>query len=126
MNWLTEHKLPLGSWMETFVDLLTLNAAGLFDAISVSLEWMIVSMVDIFQWFPPFVPILATAAIAWFLHRSISLVTFVVAALLLILNLGYWQEMLETFVLVIAATVLSVFWRPISLGCIQFCVRYSI
>ncbi len=108
MNWLTENKLPLGSWMEAFVDWLTFNAAGFFDAISISLEWIILSMVEIFQWFPPFVPMALTAAVAWALHRSVPLVIFVVAALLLILNLGYWQEMLETFVLVLTATSLSV------------------
>lgn len=108
MNWLTEHKLPLGALIEDLVDWLTLNAAGFFDAISLSLEWLILNLVSIMHWFPPVVPILVTAAIAWFWHRSIPLVLFVVAALLLILNLGYWQEMLETFVLVLAATALCV------------------
>lgn len=42
------------------------------------------------------------------LHRSLPLVVFIVLALLAILNLGYWQEMLETFVLVFAATTISV------------------
>lgn len=108
MSWLTENKLPIGAWMESLVDWLTLNGAGFFDAISTSLEWMIIFMVEIFQWFPPYVPIMLTAIIAWTLHRSLPLVIFVIAALLLILNLGYWQEMLETFVLVMAATSLSV------------------
>lgn len=116
MNWITEHKLPLGPWMEAFVDWLTSNAAGFFDAISFSLEWLILSTVDIFQWFPPIIPIALTASIAWALHRSLPLVVFVVAALLLILNLGYWQEMLETFVLVLTATTLSViFGIPIGI-----------
>lgn len=108
MNWITDNKIPLGSWMESFVDWLTYSAAGFFDAISVSLEWLILSSTEIFLWFPPFVPMALTAAIAWLLHRSVPLVIFVVAALLLILNLGYWQEMVETFVLVLAATALSI------------------
>lgn len=108
MNWITDNKIPLGDWMESFVDWLTFNASGLFDAISISLEWLILNLVDLFQMFPPFVPMAMTAALAWFLHRSVPLVVFVVAALLLILNLGYWTEMLETFVLVLAATMLSV------------------
>ncbi|WP_434361296.1 choline ABC transporter permease subunit [Parasalinivibrio latis] len=108
MNWITDNKIPLGSWMESFVDWLTTNAAGFFDALSLSLEWLILIGVDTFKWMPPALPILMTAAVAWLLHRSIPLVIFVVAALLLILNLGYWDEMLETFVLVLAATALSV------------------
>lgn len=108
MNFITEHKIPVGQWMETGVDWLTINAAGFFDAISYFLETIILFLVDVFKWMPPALPILMTAAIAWYLHRKPSLVIFVVVALLTILNLGYWQEMLETFVLVFAATTISV------------------
>ncbi|MCG6383031.1 choline ABC transporter permease subunit [Vibrio fluvialis] len=105
---ISDHKIPLGSWMETGVDWLTLHASGFFDAISFLLESIIMVLVDVFKWFPPAVPIVVTAALAWWLHRSLSLVIFIIAALLLILNLGYWQEVLETFVLVFAATTISV------------------
>ncbi|MDP2522481.1 choline ABC transporter permease subunit [Neptunomonas phycophila] len=108
MDWLTDHKLPLGDVMERFVDWLTLNAAGFFDTISISLEWVITLLVDLFQWFPPMVIVAFTAAIAYALHRSVGLVIFIVASLLLILNLGYWEEMLETLVLVLTATALSI------------------
>ncbi len=108
MDFITEHKIPLGNWMAAFVDWLTYNAAGFFDSLSYTLESLIMLLVDLFKWFPPAVPILMTALLAWFLHRSFSLVIFVVAALLLIMNLGYWEEMLETFVLVLTATMISV------------------
>jgi len=108
VNFITENKIPLGRWMESGVDWLTIHAATFFDTVSYLLETIILSLVDVFKWMPPAVPILVTAAIAWYLHRQISLVVFVIAALLLILNLGYWQEMLETFVLVFAATTISV------------------
>ncbi|MFA0378347.1 choline ABC transporter permease subunit [Vibrio sp. 10N.222.54.A3] len=108
MNFITENKIPVGQWMEAGVDWLTINAAGFFDAISIFLETIIMFLVDVFKWMPPALPIVMTAAIAWYLHRKPSLVIFVVAALLTILNLGYWQEMLETFVLVFAATTISV------------------
>ncbi len=94
--------------METGVDWLTINASGFFDTISFLLESIIMLLVDVFKWMPPAAPILLTAAIAWWLHRSVSLVVFIIAALLLILNLGYWQEMLETFVMVFSATTISV------------------
>ena len=108
VNFITENKIPVGQWMEAGVDWLTINAAGFFDAISIFLETVIMFLVDVFKWMPPALPIVMTAAIAWYLHRKPSLVIFVVAALLTILNLGYWQEMLETFVLVFAATTISV------------------
>ncbi|MFT5708516.1 MAG: glycine betaine/proline transport system permease protein [Oceanospirillaceae bacterium] len=116
MNWITEHKIPIGSWMESLVDWLTDNADFIFDAISITLEWLILTVVEALIYLPPYVPILAAAAIAWFLHRSVPLVVFVVLALLLILNLGYWQEMLETFVLVLTATSISIlFGVPIGI-----------
>ncbi|OOF15656.1 MULTISPECIES: choline ABC transporter permease subunit [unclassified Salinivibrio] len=108
MNIITDNKIPLGQWMENGVDWLTMNAAGFFDAISIGLDTSIMFLVDIFKWMPPAMPIIMTAALAWYLQRRISIVIFVVSALLLILNLGYWQEMLETFVLVFAATTISV------------------
>ncbi|MDO6682449.1 MULTISPECIES: choline ABC transporter permease subunit [unclassified Oceanobacter] len=108
MNWLSDNKLPLGAWMETFVDWLTDHGAWFFDLVSISLEWVITSLVTLFQWFHPAVPIIATAAMAWFLHRSIRLVLFVVASMLLIINLGYWAEMIETFVLVVTATTICI------------------
>lgn len=108
MDFITEHKIPLGEWMATLVDWLTYNASGFFDSLSYTLESMIMLLVDLFKWFPPAVPIVMTALLAWFLHRSLSLVIFVVAALLLIMNLGYWEEMIETFVLVLSATMFSV------------------
>ena len=73
MNFITDNKLPLGEWMKR-VDWLTMNASGFFDAISIFLEIIILFVVDIFKWMPPAAPIIMTAAIAWFLHRSIPLV----------------------------------------------------
>ncbi|NCG70742.1 choline ABC transporter permease subunit, partial [Vibrio parahaemolyticus] len=36
MNFITDNKLPLGQWMETGVDWLTINASVFFDAISIT------------------------------------------------------------------------------------------
>ncbi|MAC47078.1 MAG: choline ABC transporter permease subunit [Oceanospirillum sp.] len=108
MNWITEHKIPLGQWMENFVDWLIGNASGFFDAIAYSLEWLILGATDLLLLCPAFILISATAGLAWWLHRSLGLVAFVTASLLLIANLGYWTEMIETLVLVLSATVLCV------------------
>lgn len=94
--------------MEFVVDWLTMHASAFFDAISYTLENSIMFLVDVFKWMPPAAIIILTALLAWWLHRKISMVIFVVFSLLLILNLGYWQEMLETFVLVFSATSISV------------------
>src|SRR5229473_1158161 len=51
--------------------------------------------------------IVAVAALAWALRRSLSLALFVALALLFILNQGYWLATLETLSLVMVATLAS-------------------
>ena len=58
MNFITNNKIPVGEWMETGVDWLTMNAAGFFDSVSYFLETIILFVVDIFKWMPPALPIL--------------------------------------------------------------------
>jgi glycine betaine/proline transport system permease protein len=106
MDWLTDHKIPLGSWINSLVDLLNAHAAGLFDFISWVLGGLIDGMTDALVAVPPFVLVALLALLAWVLHRSWQLVALVVVSLLLIINLGYWQETLETLALVVSATVM--------------------
>lgn len=108
MNWLTDHKLPLGSLMELFVDWLIDVAAVFFDFISETLETLIVSLVGAIEWMPPLAVIVIVMIGVWLLHRSIGLVVFVAASMLLIINLGYWVETIQTLVLVVSATTISV------------------
>ncbi len=106
MDWLTDHKIPLGSWINSLVDLLNAHAAGLFDFISWVLGGLIDGMTDALVAVPPLVLVALLASLAWLLHRSWQLVALVVVSLLLIINLGYWQETLETLALVVSATVM--------------------
>jgi glycine betaine/proline transport system permease protein len=48
------------------------------------------------------------AVSAYLLHRSIALAASVVAGLLLIINMGYWEATLETLAMVVCATLLCV------------------
>ncbi|MEO9273614.1 choline ABC transporter permease subunit [Marinomonas sp. 5E14-1] len=108
MNWLTDNKIPLGTWMENFVDWLVSAASGFFDLISIILETMIVSMVDTIESIHPLIVIGIVLVGVWFLHRSIGLLFFITAALLFIINMGYWIETIQTLVLVVSATTISV------------------
>ena len=108
MNWLTENKIPLGDWMENFVDWLIDHAASFFDFIAMTLEWGILGLIDILVWFNPLILIGLIAGLGWYLHRRIGLALFIVLAFALILNLGYWQEMLETLALVLIATFICI------------------
>ena len=63
-------------------------------------------MIDALQWLPPLVLVLLCAAGGYALHRSWKLALGIFLALLLIINLGYWEETVETLALVVSATAL--------------------
>jgi glycine betaine/proline transport system permease protein len=107
-DWLTEHKIPLGSWVKNFVDLLNENAQSVFDLISVVLGSVIDGLTTLLLAVPPFALIALFVGAAYWLHRSIGLAVFVLLALLLVANLGYWQATMETLSLVISATLVCV------------------
>jgi glycine betaine/proline transport system permease protein len=106
MDWLTAYKIPLGNWIKSLVDLLNVHAAGFFDFVSWALGGLIDGFTDLLVAIPPLLLMALLAGLAWLLHRSWGLVALVVVSLLLIANLGYWQETLETLSLVVTATVL--------------------
>lgn len=105
MEWLTEHKIPLGSWISAGVDLLNEHAWWIFDFISMVLGTSIESLIWAMKACPPLLLIALFGALAWLLHRSWQLTVLVVLSFLLIANLGYWNETIETLALVVFATV---------------------
>ena len=107
-DWLTEHKIPLGSWLKYVVDQLNTHAQGLFDFIALVLGAVIDAMTTGLSWFPPVLLVVLFGIGAWFLHRSIALAVAVVVGLLLIINLGYWEATIETLSLVLCATLVCV------------------
>ncbi|MGK0405123.1 MAG: glycine betaine/proline transport system permease protein [Oleispira sp.] len=100
-----QFKLPLGNYIETFVDWLVDNGASFFDAISESLEWMISLFTDALLWLHPIAFIILVVAIALYFRRSVGLAVYAVVALTLIWNLGYWVETMQTLALVLYAAL---------------------
>ncbi|WP_416898949.1 MAG: choline ABC transporter permease subunit [Minwuia sp.] len=105
MDWLTENKLPVGKWVSSFVDWITDNLGWFFDGIAIGLETMIDGLLWLLQAPHPFVTIAIVAGLAWVLKRSVWFTGFVAAALLLIVNQGYWEETTETLALVLSSAV---------------------
>jgi glycine betaine/proline transport system permease protein len=103
-DWITANKIPLGKWIEGIFDLLKEHAAFAFDAFSDGLGFLIDGLIDLMQATPALVLVALFAGLAYWLHRSVGLVALIVFSLLLILNLGYWEETVETLALVIFAT----------------------
>ena len=104
MEWLTDNKIPLGKWIRGFVDFLNDHAAWVFNLISDVLGFLIEGLIDILQWFPPLLVVALIAALAYGLHRSWKMALGMVGALLLVINLGYWEETVETLSLVVFST----------------------
>ena len=105
MDWLTSYKIPLGSWIAAFVDFLNEHAAWAFNITSDVLGFLIEGLIGLMQAAPPLLLIAIFAALAWWLHRSAGLVALIVLSLLLVINLGYWEDTIETLALVVFATV---------------------
>jgi len=108
LDWLTENKIPLGKWIKSFVDFLLDNLAWFFDQFSEGLEFLIEGFVDGMMWLNPLAMIGIFAALAWLLHRSWKLVVLIVLSLLLVINLGYWEETLQTLGLVVFSTLVCI------------------
>ena len=91
-EWLTATRLPIGETIATFVDFLNERASGVFDAVSDSLGFVIEGSTDLLLAVPPLALIGAFTLLAWLLQRRPGLTLFTALALLLVVNLGLWEE----------------------------------
>lgn len=107
MDWLTDNKIPVGKWIEAAVDFFYAHFAWFFDGITVAFEFLIEGTADALGWLHPLVLIALVAALAYLLQRSWKLLAFLVPSLLLIVNMGYWEDMILTISLVTWATTIS-------------------
>jgi glycine betaine/proline transport system substrate-binding protein len=106
-RWLADHKIPVGDAVAVAIDYLKTHGSGLFNGISSLIRGSVEGLTSLLRLTPSPLLVLAAAALAWFLRRSWPLVVFVVAALLFIMNQGYWEPTLETLALVIVAAVVA-------------------
>ena len=69
-DWLTSHKLPLGSWLQVGVDFLNDHASFVFDAISRYLSLAVDGMTHLLLAIPALIIVAFVAVFAYALHRS--------------------------------------------------------
>ncbi len=106
MEWLESNKIPIGKWHANFVDFLNEYLFWLFDGFTVALEYVFDLTSNALLALHALVMIALITAIAYWIHRSWKMGLFIVLSLLLIVNLGYWEDTMETLALVIWATLL--------------------
>lgn len=103
----TGHKIPLGRAVASGIDYIKTHGKGVFAGISIVIQGSVDSVNALLSGTPAWLLILLVAALAWLLHRSIGLAIFIVAALLFIMNQGYWAATLETLSLVFVSALVS-------------------
>ncbi|KEZ54033.1 MULTISPECIES: ABC transporter permease [Metabacillus] len=101
-------KIPVGKWVDGFVTYLNESFEGFFGWLSNGIEGFTDFIVYGLMAIPALLLIVIVAAIAWFVSRSWSLPLLSLAGLLFILNLGYWEQMIDTLSLVLTSVIISV------------------
>ncbi|GAB6988163.1 ABC transporter permease [Paenibacillus pini] len=110
-------KIPLADWIETIVSWMEDHLVFLFDIISSVIE----GVVNAFNWLfmlPHPLLFIAILGVLAFLVGRISLTLFSVVGFLLIYNLGFWSQTMDTLSLVITSALISVILGvPIGIWC---------
>lgn len=104
---LVTRKIPLGDAVSRLVDAMTLAFSGEFRVFSHAVEAFIKNFEAILGAVPPLVLIALFTAAAWLIKKSKAASLFCLLGLLLILNLGLWQDMIATLALILTATLIS-------------------
>ncbi|MFJ7832207.1 glycine betaine ABC transporter substrate-binding protein [Peribacillus sp. NPDC097197] len=100
-------KIPLGAWVDSLVDWITIAFAGLFTLITNAIEGLLNLLVDVMSVGPSIVLIIVlTLLVAYTSKWPLGIFTFV--SLLLIDNLGYWDSSIQTIAIVLLSGFLTI------------------
>lgn len=100
--------VPLGKWVNQFVDWLVINYGAAFEAFADSLLTILVALEQVLRGAPWWVVLIAIAAVTWHASKNWKLVVGLVVAMFIIGTLGLWDKAMQTLALMIVATSLSV------------------
>ncbi|MEM8589334.1 MAG: choline ABC transporter permease subunit [Pseudomonadota bacterium] len=116
-DWLTDNKLPLGRWIAAGMDAVNESAAGVLNAIADTIGDAAEAVIDALLWLPPLLLIVIMAGLVFLWHRKWQLPLAIILMMGLIVNLGYWEETIETLTLVsLAAAVCMVIGVPVGIA----------
>jgi glycine betaine/proline transport system permease protein len=100
-------KIPVGKWGKSFIDFIVTYFDWFFDALSDGLGWIVEGSTFLLLQIPAFLLALLIAGLAYWLQKSKTIAFAVLLGLLFIINQNLWKETVQTLVLVVAATALS-------------------
>ncbi|WP_100399754.1 ABC transporter permease [Bacillus sp. FJAT-44742] len=101
------YQIPLGAWVDRFVDFLTDNFAFIFEGAAILINWIVSGIASILAFAPALLLIAIFTALAWWTSRW-PIGIFTGLGLLLIYNLGYWDGTILTLSLVLTAVFISI------------------
>ncbi|WP_409271379.1 glycine betaine ABC transporter substrate-binding protein [Neobacillus sp. SCS-31] len=112
-------KIPLGSWIDSLVEWITVAFAGLFSFITTTIDGLLGLIVNVLSAGPPIVVIVVLALLVAYTSRW-PLGVFTLASLLLIDNLGYTDSAIQTLAIVLVSGFLTILIGiPIGIWCAQ-------
>jgi glycine betaine/proline transport system substrate-binding protein len=106
-QWISGHKIPVGETVAQMIDYVKAHGRLAFDGVSAGVRGTVNGLTFLLVAIPSWLLIVGIGGLTWLLRRSITLVVFVIVALLFIMNQGYWVPTMETLSLVIAAAAVS-------------------
>ncbi|SLN41480.1 Glycine betaine transport system permease protein OpuAB [Roseovarius gaetbuli] len=105
MDWLSDHKIPVGDAAESFFLWLQDNAAWFFDMLSALMEGLIDGFLWLLQAPHPLVIMAIFVGLTWVLQRNWKTCAFVFLGFLFIHNQDYWEETTESLTLVLSSCI---------------------
>jgi len=100
--------IPLGDWINTLVEWLTINLAAFFNVITIGIRWPLVQIEHFLWWIPWWAMIIILAGVAWrFAGYKIALIALF--GMVFIGVMGLWDHTMTTLAIIITAVVVSVF-----------------
>jgi glycine betaine/proline transport system permease protein len=100
-------KIPVGPAGKAVIDFVVTYFDWFFDALKATLNFAVDTSTYYLLQVPPFLLAFILAGIAFAMQRSKGLAIGVLLGLLFIINQGLWKETVQTLVLVVAATAIS-------------------
>ncbi|WP_059173462.1 glycine betaine ABC transporter substrate-binding protein [Bacillus sp. FJAT-27445] len=112
-------KIPLGKWIDSLVEWITVAFAGLFSFITTTIDGLLDLMVNVLSAGPPIVLIVVLTLLVAYTSR-LPLGIFTLVSLLLIDNLGYWDSAIQTLAIVLVSGFLTILIGiPLGIWCAQ-------
>lgn len=101
--------LPVADWVENLTEWMTDTFAGLFSFFQSFGQGLMENVTQLLLWIPPFIFIgLLTFLAFWISNKKWGLTVFTFLGLLFIYNQQLWNELMNTFTLVLISSLVSI------------------